>query len=237
MKKTPTNSLHVRILNDVQDNILSGKWQPGFKIPFETDMAKQYNCSRMTVNKALTQLTKSGLLERRRKSGTFVKSPQSLSAALEITNIESEVKKLNQSYSYKLLSDETRKANANEKLQLELDHNAPIRDISCLHFANQQPFCYEQRLININAVPDVKTVSFAEQAPGAWLLKKVPWSHANHQIFAVAATENIAKNLKINFGDPCLIIERFTQNASEKITWTKLSYPGALHSLQATFTP
>lgn len=237
MKKPTTDSLHVRILNDVQDNILSGKWQPGFKIPFETDMAKQYNCSRMTVNKVLTQLTKSGLLERRRKSGTFVKSPQSLSAALEITNIESEVEKLNQSYSYELLNDETRTANESEQLQLGLDDAADIRDISCIHFANQQPFCFEQRLININAVPDVKTVSFADQAPGAWLLKKVPWSHANHQIFAVAANVNIAQNLKIKVGDPCLVIERFTQNATEKITWTKLSYPGFLHSLQATFTP
>lgn len=227
----------MRILNDVQDNILSGKWQPGFKIPFETDMAKQYNCSRMTVNKALTQLTKSGLLERRRKSGTFVKSPQSLSAALEITNIESEVEKLNQTYSYELLGDETRSVSAQEQLQLEIDEGADIRHINCIHFANQQPFCFEQRLININAVPDVKVANFTKQAPGAWLLKKVPWSRATHKIFAVAADKDMAQNLKIKIGDPCLVIERFTQNTSQKITWTKLTYPGTRHSLQATFTP
>lgn len=227
----------MRILNDVQDNILSGKWQPGFKIPFETDMAKQYNCSRMTVNKALTQLTKSGLLERRRKSGTFVKSPQSLLAALEITNIESEVEKLNQTYSYKLLSDKIRTIQLTDALHLGLADKASIRDITCMHFADEKPFCFEQRLINIEAVQDVKTVSFDNQAPGAWLLKKVPWSRATHQIFAVAANDEMAHNLLISTGDPCLVIERITQNDSQKITWAKLSYSGSAHSLHATFTP
>lgn len=237
MKKTNVEPLHLRILKDVQNNILSGKWQPGFNIPFETDMAAHYNCSRMTVNKALTQLTKSGLLERRRKSGTFVKSPQSLSAALEITTIQSEVEKLNQSYAYQLLSDKQRPLKIADQRYLDIATGKNIREISCLHLANNKPFCFEQRLINIGAVPEISGVKFSDEAPGAWLLKKVPWSRANHQIFAVAANELMAQNLKINIGDPCLVIERITQNAAEKITWAKLSYSGDLHSLQATFTP
>ena len=67
-KKPGTFSLHERILNDVREKIVSGTWPPGFRIPFETDMAKDYGCSRMTVNKALTQLARYGLLERARKS-------------------------------------------------------------------------------------------------------------------------------------------------------------------------
>ena len=62
-------SLHRRILDDVEGKILSGEWPPGHRIPFEHELTEQYQCSRMTVNKAITELVKRGLIERRRKSG------------------------------------------------------------------------------------------------------------------------------------------------------------------------
>ena len=50
-------TLHERILTEVRENIVSGTWPPGHRIPFEVEMAAAYGVSRMTVNKALTQLT------------------------------------------------------------------------------------------------------------------------------------------------------------------------------------
>jgi GntR family histidine utilization transcriptional repressor len=54
----------------------------------------------MTVNKALTQLAKAGLIERRKKSGSFVTQPQAQSAVLEIHDIEAEVTSLNLAYAF-----------------------------------------------------------------------------------------------------------------------------------------
>ena len=51
---------------------MSGEWAPGHRIPFEHELATEYGCSRMTVNKALSQLARAGLIERRRRSGSFV---------------------------------------------------------------------------------------------------------------------------------------------------------------------
>ena len=65
-------SLHQRILADISERIVSGDWPPGHRIPFEHELSAEYQCSRMTVNKALSQLAKSGLIERRRRSGSFV---------------------------------------------------------------------------------------------------------------------------------------------------------------------
>ena len=53
-------SLHRRILEDVEGKILSGEWPPGHRIPFEHELTEQYQCSRMTVNKAITELVKRG---------------------------------------------------------------------------------------------------------------------------------------------------------------------------------
>ena len=236
-KKPGTFSLHERILNEVREKIVSGTWHPGFRIPFETDMAKDYGCSRMTVNKALTQLARSGLLERTRKSGTYVKAPQSLSAAMEITNIRKEVEDSGREYSYGLLQDSVRPSEAGDGLKLGEISSQQIRQLECLHSANGSPFCFEERIVNVGAVPEIEDVSFEVEAPSTWLLRTVPWSSAEHQIIATLANENIAKHLGIKVGEPCLVVERRTQNDLGYITWAKLWYSGANHRLVATFTP
>ena len=236
-KKTVPQSLHLRILNDVQGKIVSGVWAPGFRIPFETDMAREYGCSRMTVNKALTQLTRAGLLERSRKSGTFVKAPRSLSAALEITNIRDEVEKAGRKYSYQLLSDSSAESQPVFLNHLGATAFCNIRKIKCLHFADDKPFCIEERIISKTAVPEVESASFEHEAPGAWLFQTVPWNAAEHQIFASAANEDTARLLKTPLGSACLVIERITQNEKGYVTWARLSYPGDQHRLFAKFTP
>lgn len=229
--------MHDRILTDVQDMILSGKWAPGFRIPFETVMAKEYGCSRMTVNKALTQLTRAGFLERTRKSGTFVKAPQSLSAAMQITNIRDEVEQTGKRYSYRLLrdTDSAEKPASLNAYGPEAFRN--IRTLDCLHFASDTPFCYEQRIISIDAVPDVAQARFEQQSPGAWLFKTVPWNAAENQISACAADREMAQILGIPEATACLVVERVTQNDKGYVTWARLSYPGHMHRLSASFTP
>ena len=236
-KKTEPQSLHLRILHDVESKIVSGAWAPGFRIPFETEMAKEYGCSRMTVNKALTQLTRAGLLERNRKSGTFVKAPQSLSAALEITNIRDEVEKAGKTYSYRLLSDNPNASRPDFLSHLGASAFCEIRKVKCLHFADGVPFCFEERIISRNAVPEVEAASFEQEAPGAWLFKTVPWNSAEHQISACAAMGEAAEFLDIPPGTACLMVERITQNSKGYVTWARLSYPGEQHRLFAKFTP
>src|ERR1044072_2418244 len=77
-------SLHRRILAELEARIVSGEWPPGYRIPFEHELTTQFGCSRMTVNKALTQMVSAGLIERRRKAGSFVSQPRSEAAILEI---------------------------------------------------------------------------------------------------------------------------------------------------------
>jgi GntR family transcriptional regulator, histidine utilization repressor len=230
-------SLHQRILGDIEDRILSGEWQPGFRIPFEVDLAEQYKCSRMTVNKALTQLAKTGLIERRRKSGSYVTQPRAQSAVLEIRDIKLEVQSLGLAYDYRLLSKTRRRSTADDKHRLDLATTASILEVNCTHFGGARPFCFEQRLINLTAVPDAAAETFEVEAPGPWLLNRVPWSAAEHTIRAIAADEVIAAALAIPGGTPCLTVERRTWSNGSYVTHVRLIYPGERHALIANFTP
>ncbi|RUM96075.1 histidine utilization repressor [Pseudaminobacter arsenicus] len=230
-------SLHQRILSDVEGRILSGEWSPGYRIPFEHELTAQYGCSRMTVSKVLNQLARAGLIERRRRSGSFVLRPHSQSAVLEIRDIMVEVQALGLAYRFDIVKRTRRQANRSDLDRLHLDKSVPVLELACRHFGGDQPFCFEERLINLDAVPEADAETFAERAPSPWLVEQVPWSTGEHRIQAIGATAATAAALDIARGTPCLLIERRTWSAEQPITHVRLTYPGEGHELVARFAP
>lgn len=55
-----------------EENILSGKWEPGFQLPPEKEIAASFGVSNITVKRAIIELVNKGLLFRQRGKGTFV---------------------------------------------------------------------------------------------------------------------------------------------------------------------
>jgi GntR family histidine utilization transcriptional repressor len=230
-------SLHQRILSDISEKILSGAWAPGYRIPFEHELTAEYGCSRMTVNKALSQLAKAGLIERRRRSGSFVRRPQSQAAVLEIHDIRIEVEATGLPYRYERASRHKRRSGIEDTALLELGSAGPVLALECRHFAGLRPFAHEQRLINLAAVPDAADEEFLDTAPGPWLIGRVPWSEAEHRIRAIAADRHIAVALDIDAGAPCLVVERRTWSAEYPVTHVRFTYAAESHALVARFRP
>lgn len=238
VEKTPDTTLHYRILADVENRILSGEWPPGHRIPFEHEFTQQYGCSRMTVSKALGDLVRRGLIERRRRSGSFVAYPQVQSAVLEIQDIRHEVEALGLAYAWRPQGRTLRVARAEDRNRLDLPPRARVLAVTGCHYAGRRPFCHEDRLISLRAVPEAENEMFDDNiGPGTWLLRKVPWSAAENRISAVSAEPEIAATLGIAAGTACLVIERRTWTADQHITQVRLTYPGDRHQLVAAFTP
>ena len=236
-KAASQTSLHQKILSDLESKILSGVLPPGARIATEHELASAYDCSRMTVSKVLTKLAGAGLIERRRKAGTFVRRPQSQAAVLEIHDIRAEVLALGQPYRFELIERKGRRANRGDREFLGADASGRVLDVSGRHFAGSKVFCLEERVINLTAVPDAETVNFAEISPGRWLLDTVPWTVAEHRIRAMAADRAAARDLAVPTGSPCLLVERRTWRNEVPITHVRLLYPGDAHQLVAHFTP
>lgn len=237
LQVTQTLSLHQRILGDIEQNILSGRWPPGHKLPSEEQLAEQYGCSRMTVNKVLTQLARAGLMERRRKVGSVVTLQKAQSAILEIYDIREEVRSQGKRYSHKILRCTRRLPAKTERDMLGLTARQQIVDVTCVHFSGRTPFCLEERLINLAAVPEAATEDFKAMPPGPWLLDHVPWSAAEHRIASRGATDAVAAALGLSPGTPVLVVERQTWKLDQSVTHVRLTYPGESHTLMARFTP
>ncbi len=230
-------SLHQKILGDLQGKILSGKLAPGARIATEHELAETYDCSRMTVSNVLAKLARAGLVERRRKAGTFVTRPQSQAAVLEIHDIKAEVLALGRPYRFELVSRSVRRGTAADRERLGTQSAGRVLDLVARHFAGAKVFCLEERLINLESVPQAADENFQDVPPGRWLLDSVPWTAAEHRISASNAAGATAASLSVRAGTACLIVERRTWRAALPVTHVRLTYPGDSHQLVARFTP
>jgi len=237
--RNPQNGVarYAEIQRALETAIFSGDWPPGARVPSEQQLLKRYRCSRMTVNKALSALAASGLIIRRRRSGSFVAKPDAERNVLQIHDTEEEIQREGKAYRIALVARAQRKATKRDAARLDVPVGARILALTCIHFADDHPMVADDRLINLDAVPSAAKVNFNEISPGSWLLKKVPWSQAEHRIRAVIASKDIAHSLDIAKGDACLVVERRTQFGGHVITHVVLSYPANEYQLVARFSP
>jgi GntR family histidine utilization transcriptional repressor len=230
-------TLNQRIRADLESRILSGDLKPGDRIPYEHELMVAYGCSRMTVNKVLTALVEAGLIERRRRAGSFVRRPVALSAVLTIQDIQAEIRDRGEAYRFELMGRVERVAGKADRELLGVERGTRVVALRCRHFAGGRPFALESRLLNLAAVPEAAGVDFTAEPPGTWLLGHVPWTEAEHRIAAVQASFEVADALDLPEGTACLVVRRRTFRSKQTVTAVTLTYPGDRHELVARFTP
>lgn len=230
-------SLNRRIRTDIERRIFSGDWRPGHRLPIEHDLMQVYGCSRMTVNKVLTGLAADGLVERRRRAGTFVARPLSQSAVLEIPDIKGEVTALGLAYRLELVSRRRRRSSRIDMARLGVTTPREVLALTCRHFAGPRVHAVENRLIDLTGVPEALDAPFDSEPPGTWLSGHVPWTEAEHRISAINADADMAARLAVPPGTACLQVERSTWRGGQPITAVRLTYPGDTYRLVARFSP
>ena len=83
--------------------IHAGEWSEGDQVPSENELAREFNVARMTVNRALRELTSEQVLTRVQGSGTFVARPKYESTLVAIRSISDEIVARGHRYQAKVL--------------------------------------------------------------------------------------------------------------------------------------
>lgn len=196
----------------------------------------RYGCARATVNKAVHALVAQGLVERRRKAGTFVAAPHVSSAVLQIPDIRAEIEARGQAYRWRRTSRRIQTQRAGEG-ETRLETVGPVLAVKGLHFAAATAFAYEERLISLAEAPKAADDDFVEAAPGAWLLAHAPWTEARHEISAINPDPDAAEALGLLRSHACLSLKRWTWRQGAAITYARQIFPGELIDLTARFAP
>ncbi len=232
-------SLHQRIRTDIEGHIRSGAWPPGYRIPYEHELMVQYGCSRMTVNKVLTMLADAGMIERRRRAGSFVSRPHPHieQVALDIPDIPIEVASRGHQYQFQLLRRRQRKPRRGLPHEVEIAEGGTLLALQSLHMADGRPFALEERVINPVVAPQALEMDFSGTAPGSWLLQHVSWTRAQHRISAIGVDAAQAQLLQVEPNTACLVIQRQTWRGDQPVTYVTQVFLGASYDLVARFSP
>lgn len=227
--------LHERIRAGIEADILSGTLAPGARLPVEHELMRLHGCSRMTVSKALSALASAGLVERRKRAGSFVARPKVHAMVLDVPDLGAEVIERGQAYAYRLLGRKLRAARgAEEKL---LAGKGRLLQLDGLHLADDMPLALEHRLVALAAAPEMAEADFSAEAPGSWLLHHVPWTEAETRISAVNGDDKAADLLGLDRGAALLSVERRTWRGAERITSVRQLFVGSAYDLVARFGP
>ena len=76
LQSVSSSPLYHQLMQRIADDIEKGNYPLGSRIPPEHELEKIYGVSRVTVRRALAELTEEGLLERKQGKGTFVSTPK-----------------------------------------------------------------------------------------------------------------------------------------------------------------
>lgn len=227
--------LWLQIRRSIALAILGGDWPAGTRVPPEMVLSEHYNTARMTVNKAIQSLATEGLLQRRTKVGTVVTELARERPVMEIWDAADSIRRDGRQYSYKLLECEMVRGPSPARALIGVGAYTPLVRMLCLHSADARPFQLEERVVNVDAAPQIACQPLETVSPGHWLLAHVPWTQAKHSITARAAGPVIAAYLALDPGEACLVVERRTWNVEVPVTFGRFWHPGGDHSLEGNF--
>jgi GntR family histidine utilization transcriptional repressor len=227
----------LQVRRAISTPILKGEWRPGERIPGELELVRRFGVARMTIARAIQSLAAEGLVQRRRKSGTVVAERPQERPVFEIWDTKALIARTGAAYGYRLIECGPLPKDDAWREALGVDAATPVLRILCLHLADAKPFQLEERLVNLVAAPEIGCSLMETTAPGPWLIAHVPWSEAEHAIFAREADPATAALLETPVGSACLVVERKTWNGEVPVTLARLWQAGPQHRLTGRFAP
>lgn len=216
------NTTFREVREEILRRITEGPWGPGTLLPGEVELAKEFGCSRTTMNRALREVAELGLLDRKRKAGTRVRMAPIRQARFEMPIVRTEVEKSGASYRFILVSREVIIAPDWLRARMKLKVNGRVVHLMCLHFADDEPYQLEDRWINATALPSSLEHDFSEVGPNEWLIATVPYSEVEISFLAKAADEGVVTHLGHRLGEPVFCLERATWWQNSAITLVTL---------------
>ncbi|HKJ51278.1 MAG TPA: histidine utilization repressor [Gammaproteobacteria bacterium] len=235
VSKAAPEPIYLQIKKIIQQRITSGEWAAGQKLPSENDFVAALEVSRMTINRALRELTQEGLVRRVHGLGSFVAETPRHASLIELQDIALEIEQGGKRHHSKVLKLETLEATATIAAGLELEVGARVYHLRAVHFQDDLPMQLEARYVNAEAVPEFVQQDFTRITATAYLLQQYQPDEMEHRVRAVMPERESRELLRMGDHEPCLQLIRRTWKNSRVVTRVTLTYPGDRYELGARY--
>jgi GntR family transcriptional regulator len=213
----------------IRQKVTGGQWGPGTPIPSERELCEQYGISRMTARQSITELVNDGYLYREQGKGTFVAQPKITQQLIQLTGFTEDMEARAKLPATQVLSHQMVHADAVIAAALRIKTGQLLFKVQRLRLANGEPLAIETSLVNFIGCEHLMGEDLEHQSLYQILLQKYgqPPREADQELEARLATEEEARLLKINKGDPVLHIHRTTYtDRNQPLEYAKSIYRG-----------
>lgn len=216
--------------------IRTGRWRAGDRIASEHELVRELGVARMTVRRALDELTREGLIVRRAGVGAFVAGePLAESHPLEIRDIAEEVAARGHVWRAEVIALEAVAADADLARWFAVDPGAKLYRSEVVHFEGETPIQLERRWVSPQIFPDYLAQDFTAGTPAAHLLAAAPIEAGEQIVRAEAADARTAALLRLDPSAPVLTVARRTWSRGQVASAARLIHPGHAFQLAGRF--
>ena len=226
-----------QVKDGICEKIASGQWSLNDMIPSENQCVAELGVSRMTINRALRELTDQGVLRRVHGLGTFVAEPPRQANLIELRSIADEIAAQGKVHRARVLSLTGEVADVETGRKMEMKPGSRLFRIQLVHYQDEVPIQLETRLVNPSQVPGFMEVDFTITTPTAYLVGEIRPDELEHVVQAIVPDEFVAKHLDISNTEPCLRLNRRTWKDGEVVTSVVMIYPSSRYDLGARYQP
>lgn len=198
----------------LRDRILSGAAGFGVKLPNENELAEFHGVSRVTVRRALGELARERLIERRRSAGTrVIYRPSPVAMTADISGVLANLADMGRRTAVKLLSFEYVPGEGAVAQALGIGSDQSLQRSVRVRSLDGVPFSYLT-----THIPESISVTFTRQElasrPLLELLERagVKVDHARQRISAGLAAPDVAEALKVRTGSPLIELVRVVRD-------------------------
>jgi GntR family histidine utilization transcriptional repressor len=215
--------------------IQAGAWKEGDAIPGEEALAREFGLSRMTVNRALRELSDEQVLTRVQGSGTYVAQQKYQATLVEIRNIADEVAARGHVHRSELQRLERMRASEPLARQFGVAPRHPLFHSLVVHLENGVPIQVEDRHVLPELAPDYLTMDFRSQTPNAYLMRVAPLQKVEFEIEAVKPPRDVAELLQMPADEYCLVLHRCTHSRDRVASVASLWHPASRYRFAGSF--
>ncbi len=227
--------LYAQVKQHIVGRVAAGEWPDGARLPSEHELTQSLGVSRMTVHRALRELSAEGVVSRIQGVGTFISRAKPHSELIEIRDIAEDIVAQGHRHHCRLVRLDAVRATMELATPFGLRPGAKILHSVVVHSEDDTPIQIEERFISPAFAPDYLAQDFSRATTNRYLQSIASATELEHVVFAVPADAQTADLLHIAPNDACLRLMRRTWVGALPATQSLFTYPGSRYSLGSRY--
>jgi len=213
--------LYEIVKNDLKVKIINSVYPAGKRIPSERELIEEYGCSRITIRRAVDELVDEGYLVKRHGTGTFAANRKHSRHVINIHSFTADCLMNGITPRTEVTFFGFMRPSERDRVKAGAREGVPLLHLHRVRYANGEPVIIERIVFpeKYNSLSTVDKSQFSSVTEVVQSVLGVSVAYYDLTIEQAYATKQEAEYLKINPGDPLLMVSGGVLNENRELIY------------------